>query len=180
MNRYTFWVCAGVIGIFVLNVPTPAYADIYQYKDKDGKVVFSDKPPSEADAAGVEEVQLGTTNSAQPPPHIPPATVSREPEEPRARYSSTITSPADGSTIPMGPGNFAVTAVLSPPLNSNERALLKMDGEPVGEPQRGSSWQLRNVFRGEHQLTLERYNASGQLVDTSVPVTVYVMRPSIR
>jgi len=80
----------------------------------------------------------------------------------------------------MGPGNFAVTAVLSPPLNSNERALLKMDGEPVGEPQRGSSWQLRNVFRGEHQLTLERYSASGQLVDTSVPVTVYVMRPSIR
>jgi len=180
MNRYAFWVCAWAICTFVQGAPFPALADIYQYKDKDGNVVFSDKPPSKADAEGVEEVQLGTTNSAQPPPRMPSATVSREPEEPRAKYSSTITSPADGSTIPMGPGNFAVTAVLSPPLNSNERALLKMDGEPVGEPQRGSSWQLRNVFRGEHQLTLERYSASGQLVDTSVPVTVYVMRPSIR
>jgi hypothetical protein len=80
----------------------------------------------------------------------------------------------------MGPGDFAVTAVMSPPLNSDERALLTLDGQPVGDPQRGSSWQLRNVFRGEHQLIIKRYDGQGDVVDTSEPVTVYVLRPSIR
>jgi hypothetical protein len=80
----------------------------------------------------------------------------------------------------MGPGNFAVTAMLSPPLNSDERAVLLLDGSPVGEPQRSSSWQLQNVFRGEHQLVVERRDNEGKARDTSLPVTVYVLRPSIR
>ena len=80
----------------------------------------------------------------------------------------------------MGPGNFAVTAMLSPPLNSDERAVLLLDGKPVGEPQRGSAWQLQSVFRGEHQLIVERRDKEGNTVNTSTAITVYVLRPSIR
>ncbi len=178
MKINAFLVCVLAVGTAVLCLP--AHADIYQYKDKDGNVVFSDKPPADDTGSEVEEVELGVINSAQPPPHIPAAPVSREPQQNRARFSSTITSPSNGSTIPMGPGDFAVTAVMSPPLNSDERALLTLDGQPVGDPQRGSSWQLRNVFRGEHRLIIERHDGQGNVVDTSEPVTVYVLRPSIR
>lgn len=178
MRIKAFPVC--VLAVSTALLCLPAHADIYQYKDKDGNVVFSDKPPSDTAAREVEEVKLGTINSAQPPPHIPAPNVPDEPEASKVRYSSTITSPADGSTIPMGPGNFAVTALMSPPLNSDERAVLTLDGQPVGDPQRGSSWQLRNVFRGEHQLVVERHDEKGNVADTSEPVTVYVLRPSIR
>jgi hypothetical protein len=50
----------------------------------------------------------------------------------------------------------------------------------VGTPQKRSTWQLNNVFRGEHQITIERQNAEENVLNTSPPVTVYVLRPSIR
>lgn len=180
MRTRVFWFFITVTSIGVLCSPTPAHAEIYQYKDKNGNVVFSDTPPTGQQAVEVEEVHLGTTNSAEPPPNIPLSAGAGKPQKPPTQYSSTITSPADGSTIPMGPGNFTVTGVMSPPLNSGETALLTLDGQPVGEPQDGSSWQLRNVFRGEHKLVIERRDAQGGVVDSSAPVTVYVLRPSVR
>ena len=159
--------------------PGAALADIYRYTDKDGNVVFSDKPPADQSQTA-EPVELGTTNRAAPPPEIPRPAPQAGEEMRKVRYTSTITSPSDGTTIPMGPGNFAVTAMLSPPLNSDERAVLLLDGSPVGEPQRSSSWQLQNVFRGEHQLVVERRDNEGRARDRSLPVTVYVLRPSIR
>jgi len=159
--------------------PGAALADIYRYQDKDGNVVFSDKPPADQSQAA-EPVELGATNRAAPPPAIPSPTSKAREEPSKVRYATTITSPYDGTPIPMGPGNFAVTAMLSPPLNSDERAVLLLDGSPVGEPQRSSSWQLQNVFRGEHQLVVERRNIEGKTRDASLPVTVYVLRPSIR
>ena len=157
----------------------PAGADIYRYEDQNGNVVFSDKPPTEH-GQNVEAVELGKTNRAEPPPNIPRASANTEKPIARTAYTTTITSPADGTTVPMGPGNFAVTAMLSPPLNSDERAVLLLDGKPVGEPQRGSAWQLQSVFRGEHQLIVERRDKEGNTVNTSTAITVYVLRPSIR
>jgi len=54
-----------------------------------------------------------------------------------------------------------------------------MDGAPIGNPQRSNSWQLSNVFRGEHNMIVQRING-GNVVNSSVPITVYVLRPSVR
>lgn len=157
-----------------------AAAQIYKYKDADGNVVFSDKRPAGDHNEPVEEVKLGTTNSAQTPPTIPSSEPLRKPAKPEAVvYETVITSPADNTTIPMGPGNFAVTTLISPSLGANEFLQLTIDGAPVGNPQRSNSWQLSNVFRGEHNMIVQRISSSN-VVDSSVPVTVYVLRPSIR
>lgn len=157
-----------------------ARAQIYKYKDKDGNVVFSDTRPANTEQAAVEEVELGATNSSGPPPEVPKAATKVDSDTKTIAYESVITSPSDGSTIPMGPGNFAVTANFSPALVSGERVQLLLDGAVVGEPQRGSAWQLSNVYRGEHQLVVQRIDRGGRTLHSSSPVTVYVLRPSIR
>ncbi|EED36337.1 conserved hypothetical protein [Luminiphilus syltensis NOR5-1B] len=149
---------------------------VYKYVDEQGNVEFSDKPPAPGDSA--EPVELNPANRSAPPPDIAKP-VAKAPVA-RPEYDTVITAPSDGSTIPMGPGNFAVAAQANPALASGERLQLLIDGAPVGKPQRGSSWQLSNVFRGEHKLVVKRLLTSGGELDRSEPVTVYVLRPSIR
>jgi hypothetical protein len=158
-----------------------AHGQIYKYKDQDGNTVFSDTRPPNAQPETVEEVELKAINSAQVQPSVKTtdSNTKRE-EQPKVVYNDRVSSPADGSTIPMGPGNFTVTATISPALASGERLQLLLDGAVTGAPQRGASWQLNNVFRGEHKLSVQRLGRSGDILNTSDTSVVYVLRPSIR
>jgi hypothetical protein len=54
-----------------------------------------------------------------------------------------------------------------------------MDGTPWGEPQQATTWNLTNVFRGAHDITVAVVDEEGQQLANSEPVRVYVLRPSI-
>ena len=91
-----------------------------------------------------------------------------------------LSNPLNNTTIAMGPGDFVVTAQISPTLGTDETLRLNMDGVPIGKAQRSSSWQLSNVFRGEHSLVVDRLQNGSRVISSSTPVTVYVLRPSVR
>jgi len=154
-----------------------ASAQIYKTTDAEGNVVFTDRP-----AAGnkSEQVDLQRTNSTPPPPVMPVQSTeeeSKEPAEPETRVA--ITAPAPETTIPMGPGNFSVTAQIEPGLARGQSLQLSLDGEAQGEPQASGYWDLTNVFRGAHDLVVSVIDAQGEVVSSSEPVRVYVMRPSV-
>lgn len=173
-DRITHYLVAGLIALMA---GSALATDVYKVVDENGNVSFTDQPPKDTTAGTVERVQLSSPNSATPPPEMPePAAPAPEPEA--VAYETVITSPPDGTTMPMGPGNFVVSAMADPALGGDRLRLL-MDGEPLGEPQTSRTWQLTNVNRGEHQLTVERVNSRGKVLDRSLPITVYVMRPSI-
>ena len=150
---------------------------VYKVTDTDGNVTFTDTPPLSSDSI-VEEHSVHAPNSAKPTVTTRTPTASVEVEAP-TRYDTRIVTPAENATIPMGPGNFAVQAAFSPRLASNETLQLLLDGEPVGAPQRTASWQLTNVYRGEHRLRVVRLDESGAQLDASAASTVFVMRPIV-
>ena len=156
----------------------PALAQIYKTTDADGNVVFSDKPPIGSSSA--EAVELSPTNTAPPPPVIAP--VERKPaaqqEEP-VPVAVRISSPTDETTIPKGGGIFDVVAATSPELAPGQTLQLLMDGQPQGPPQTGNRWKLENVFRGPHDLVVQRLGGDGDVLASSEPVRVYVLRPGI-
>lgn len=161
--------------ILLLLPPWAAQAQtIYKSTDAQGNVVFTDKPP----AAGVanEEVKLKRLNTA-PAPELQPARRAEAEREAPAQPSVSIIAPADQTVIPMGGGDFDVQASVTPPLAPGERLQLQIDGAASGEPQGGTSWSLRNVFRGGHNLSIQRLNAEGNVIAESDPVHVQVMRP---
>jgi hypothetical protein len=164
------WICAGLLSA------SAAFGQIYKTTDEHGNVVFTDKPPA-GKAEQVELNRLNTTPATRPQPR-PPAGEEKQAEE-SPQYRVAIQSPADDTTIPMGPGNFAVQASTQPPLEQGERLQLVIDGEQQGEAQVSGNWQLTNVFRGAHQLTVQRQSAEGEVLATSEAVTVYVHRPSV-
>ena len=161
--------------ILLLLLPWAAQAQtIYRSTDSQGNVVFTDKPP----AAGIanEEVKLKRLNTA-PAPELQPARGAEAEREAPVKPTVSITAPADQAVIPMGGGDFEVQASVAPPLAPGERLQLQLDGVARGEAQAGTTWALRNVLRGGHDLSVDRLDADGQVVAQSEPVHVQVMRP---
>lgn len=156
-----------------------ASAQIYKSTDADGNVVFTDTPPANTSS---EQIELQRTNTTPPPPDLPRVETAADNDQPAAPGApqATITSPASETTIPMGGGNFSVSASVTPPLNRGQALRLTIDGEPEGTPQATGFWDLTNVFRGAHDLVVEVVNAEGDVLSSSDPVRVYVMRPSVR
>lgn len=169
MQPLLAWACAGLL------CASAAVGQIYKTTDKNGNVVFTDQPPTGDRPA--EEVKLKPLNTT-------PATAARPRQEPAEEpaapdYTVSINFPTDETTIPMGPGNFSVVATTFPPLREGEMLQLQIDGADRGAAQRASNWDLTNVFRGAHELTVQRKSPEGEVLATSEAVTVYVHRPSV-
>lgn len=166
------------LGILLL-LPQLGAAQIYKSTDEQGNVTFSDMPHADGSS---EQIKVRETNSAPPPEVIE----SLEPDSGAAEeaaagpaYSVTITSPANESTIAMGPGNFSVSATVEPGLSSGSLLQLFVDGSASGNPQSSNTWELTNVFRGAHDLSVAIVDKKGEQLAASEPVRVYVLRPSV-
>jgi len=167
-----------VLLFLALIIPLHSYgqSSIFRTTDEDGNVIFTDAPP--AGTSTSEEVEIPPTNTVAPPA-LGPRPAQATAEDPTTVFEVKITSPANESTIAMGPGNFSVSASVSPEFKRGYSLQLFVDGAAHGEPQDSSSWDLTNVFRGGHDLTVGLIDIAGQTVATSETVRVYVLRPSI-
>jgi hypothetical protein len=168
-----------LIGIIALAGMPSLSADIYKSVDKNGVVTFSDTPPKEKSASN-ERIELPAHTNRMPSIEIPERPVSENSEVPVNLSILTITAPLDNATIPMGPGIFDVLADVQPPLKEEEFVELYLDSTPVAPPQKKPNWTLTYVPRGAHKLEVRRVSSSGQVLDSSAPITVFVLRPSAR
>jgi hypothetical protein len=159
--------------------PWQAGAQVYKHIDEKGNITFSDQA-----APGATPVEINTPNTSRPPSTtaFPTSATTAESDDEAAAnnidYKVSITNPADETIIPRGPGNFSLSASVSPSLKSGHTVQLLMDGAPRQEPQTQGNWALTNVFRGEHKLAVAVIDKSGKTLATSEAVTVYVFRPS--
>jgi len=166
---------AAAIGL--AHIALPMAQTVYKVTDENGNVTYTDTPPSDQ-RHSVETQTIPAANAALPIESSNTGTVALD-EAPEVDYQTRIQAPAEGATIPMGPGNFIVEASVAPRLDASEHLLLLLDGAPVGPPQKYASWALTNVFRGEHRLQVQRLDEAGVVLDTSAATTVYVMRPTV-
>ena len=150
---------------------------VYKVTDKDGNIAFTDQPPT-LDAESVERHEVQPLNTAAPLATLP-LEPAPDPAEVSIPFVTRIEQPADGSTIPMGPGNVTVEVSISPALSDSEHLQLEIDGAPYGAPQKQRQWSLTNIYRGEHRLRVHRLHSSGAQVDVSDTSTFYVLRPSV-
>lgn len=167
-----------IIALLLLTLPGLLSAQIYKTTDSQGNVVFTDKPP--ASGHTTEQVDLQQTNTSAPPPKIVrPEPPTPEPEAAATEYLLSIESPTNETTIAMGPGNFSISASVDPQPGNGDTLQLLIDGTPWGDPQTSTTWNVTNVFRGAHDITISALGSSGEAIATSDPVRVYVLRPSI-
>lgn len=169
--------------LLLLLLPLGGVADsIYRTVDAQGNVVFTDAPG--ADTVPSDKIEIQRINTIEPPPEAPPSASTStsagngSSEAATSPYTVTIVTPANETSFPMGPGNFSVSVRVNPPLAKYHGLQLFVDDEPRGDPQASNIWDLTNVFRGQHDLTVGVIDKQGEILSLSPPVRVYVHRPS--
>ena len=153
-------------------------AGIYRHVDEDGNVSFSDQP-----SEGAELIEIEGSSTYTPPPR----TQRREGTEPRIEPEPEagpvyelvqILSPADQGTVRDNEGRVTVRTETRPPLRDGHALALLVDGEPHGQPQRGYSFELTDIHRGEHSVQAVVIDGAGEPVAESEPHVFYMHQAS--
>ncbi len=164
------------LSIFLLLSLTTAFAsEVYFSRDKNGNVVFSDRPSANSEIHTVKDIPTVPAFVAQTAQEQP-----KDNQQPIAEYTTlTIVAPANELTIPTGhTGNITVSGVLSPGLRSTDTIYL-LDHQTIIQQGRKTTFKLSNLPRGEHKFQLVVRDNKGKDLISSNTVTVYVQRASI-
>lgn len=161
----------------LMMVMCASYADIYKWIDRQGNVHFSDTPHPGAKRLDIPEAQ--GFSSPVPKSSLPEST-SSHPETSGHTYTKiAITQPENEATIRNNQGFIAVTTQVEPDLFPGDKLQLIFDGSPLGEPQTNVLFQLNGIYRGSHTIAIQIVDESGNVIESSDPITVFVFRPRV-
>ena len=161
-----------------------ASAQVYKWIDADGIVHYSDQP-----APGAERIDLPSRPSTAVPAAQRQRTATAAPSAATGSRSATqvaapftylslsFSAPVAEETLWNIGGVLNVSISLQPALRSGDKLTLYFDGE--AREIRTTSFQLEEVWRGEHNLQAEVVDADGKLMIRSEPMRFYVQQTSI-
>jgi len=159
---------------------------IYRTVDAQGNVIFTDIPPREDDQ-NAEQIVIENSNSFDVEEAIPADDQwIVEPEEAAEggaadddapfRYDTLeIVSPADDAPVRDNAGNVTIVSNISPRLQSGHTLRLMMDGAVVQEGPQGT-FDLANVDRGTHMITLDIVDSAGNVLIRSNQSSFHMLR----
>jgi hypothetical protein len=155
---------------------TPGMPEVYQTKDEDGNIVYTDVPPTE----DAPEVKLPPVNVFKAPRE--PLNSSQQPSAKAAdefKYQKLeILSPPDNETILINTTNISIEIKVLPGLNrtANHRLQLLWDGELLAENQ--LTYKIDQADRGEHIIKAQIVDQNDQVL-ISTTSTLHVKQPSV-
>ena len=164
--------CVCLLGASAANA---AETKIYKTVDKDGNVVFTDRPPKNDDS--VEEVKVAAPNTADLGSVTPQtdSSVGSQEAASSAYRSLRITSPGHDESVRGNTGDIEVIVDVRPKLRAEHELRLLVDGatEQVG---RQSRFVLSGVDRGTHTLQVEILHQTGEVLLASEPSSFHLQR----
>lgn len=169
-----------VLGV-IATLGLPAQAEIFKTVDEDGNVVFTDIPPRENDE-NAEQIIIENPNSFAVDEAVPNADEwIVEPEEgdgeepPFSYLTLEIVSPTDDEAVRDNAGNITIVTNLNPRLQRGHRVRLLMDGVLAQEGSQ-ANFDLSNVDRGTHTITVEIVDENNQVLIRSGQSTFHMLR----
>jgi hypothetical protein len=151
--------------------------EAYMWTDEDGIVHYSDRPEP-----GAKKIYLPEPNASRSLSRSKSATPaaddeSEQPEGPFRYESLAVASPAAEATLWNIEGALSVSLSLNPALQQGHQVRVYFDGTP--QMVSGTSFQLQEVWRGEHNLQAEVVDATGKLMIRSKPIRFYVQQSTV-
>ncbi|WP_087023254.1 DUF4124 domain-containing protein [Thaumasiovibrio subtropicus] len=159
-------------------MPVAVATTIYSWKDANGKTVFSDHPP--------ESGQYDQQHYDDPPPPPPVLDAEAEPlpqpsAEPELKNPPpskvSLLTPNHEQTVRDNAGRLSVSVSTDTPLREHYQVQLYVAGQPFGPRSSVNQWQVENVDRGAHELSVKLLK-NGKIIASTSPVTVFMHRAS--
>jgi len=181
--------------LFVFCLSPSIYADVYQYKDEEGNILYSDKP-----VKGGKRIVESKPSVASPPARQLPKTPAvsdikkksdlpissssqksdQKPEKALPYEYVKITSPEDDQAYRSNSGDVLIKVSLSPILQKKfgHHLKIKFDGVLLSEKWQTDSIQLTNLDRGTHSVSLIVVDKTGKQLKESQKTTFHLLRYS--
>ena len=165
--------------IIILLISPNLMAELYKWTDKDGNVIYSDKP----NPAGPSEKIKGKPLTSYAPPKLKfkPSPKPKETEKTRrAIYTEfSITEPANDAGIRVNSGDVPIKFKVTPsPSNiRGHRIDIYLDGKKSGSTV-GTSYTLKSMDRGTHTVRADIVDGGGKALK-STTVTFHLLRASV-
>jgi hypothetical protein len=168
------------VAIVLCAIGLSAAAEIYKTVDANGNVVFTDIAPIDRSGqAPAQEVNVQPINSYEPPPSVQSSNAQSSAPVPSYYSQLDVVSPTEDETIRDNAGNVQIQVAISPPLRSDHRLLLVLDGTPTDVEAVNGVFELSNVDRGTHTAGARAVDRQGNVLIESNPTTFNLMRVSI-
>ena len=154
-----------------------AAGEVYRIVDPEtGAVTYTDQPPP--DGKNAETVPLPDVNTTTPveAPAVVDLNSDEEPGEVISYETVTITSPADGETIPPGQTEVVIRVETDPELQPGHALRVLFNGKPVAPPSERRQVTVGDLIRGTHQINAQIVDQDGRTLRESGTVTIYVKR----
>jgi len=151
---------------------TDASAKVYVWRNEVGVLVFSDSP-----MPGAEEIDITETNIIES--SINTSVLDIKPKPIDNNYQIAITQPENEATIRDNTGSVYISGRVKPVFKHGLKIQLYLDGQPYESTQTHSTFALRDIDRGEHQIKMSILDDQGKVIATSSPVTFYMHRTSV-
>ncbi|MGH8603337.1 MAG: DUF4124 domain-containing protein [Gammaproteobacteria bacterium] len=170
---------AALLGMLVIGSPCFAGANVYKWVDDKGEVNYSDRQHP-----GAEEMKnLDVPIYVSPPPPLPALAKSEpQPQTAKVYESVAITRPENDQGIRSNNGDVSVSVAVLPELHTDlgHRLGVLLDGALIGEPSKSTEIQLNNIERGSHTVQAVVFEAGGNAVAESPPITIHLHRQSLQ
>ena len=155
-----------------------ALAQAYKWTDEDGVVHYSDRPQPGAETVDLGKYTAPQGNSLARKPLPRRASTAEDDDSRTVGYDSlAVTSPVAEQTLWNIGDVLNVSLALSPALQSGHQVRAYFDGTPLEVG--GLSFQLQEVYRGEHNLQAEVVDETGRVMIRSQPTRFYVQQTSL-
>lgn len=154
-----------------------AYAETgYRIVHPDGSVEFTDQP-----VKGSEEIKLRNAPTTTFVPVTPykarNTTEQGDAEEDSTKGSITISSPTADQTVWFDEAGMTVQVKVMPALRSGQQVIITLDGSQVAKGA-ASSFLIKEVYRGSHQLTAAVIDEEGNTLFRSPQVVFHLRQHS--
>lgn len=160
--------------LFVALVPAVVVAEIYKSVDENGNVVYSDRPSPGAQQIEKKIIPAISTNV----PEVDFSTTGNAAADNMPYDSIRIVSPENETAVRENAGNLSVSVALEPELKQTHAVILELDGKKVAKS-RSPEFQLQNLDRGEHTLTVAVVDGNGTEILRSGLTRFTLMRSSV-
>ncbi len=138
-----------IIGLLiVIFAVSPGAETVYKTVDKEGRIIFTDRPSEDSETIKLDELQtIKNPNPIQYTPRPKPPADKGPPYK-----TFMVAEPADGAGIRRNDGSVRISVILEPGLRSGHKIIITLDGKEVSSGT-ASSVSLQNIDRGTHNIS---------------------------
>jgi hypothetical protein len=156
-------------------LPVTLQATVYIWQDDSRHKYFSDRPRDD-DAMPVMLPPVQTYRATQNETTLPVADSSVTNSEYRFHWQN----PIDRQTIHNNSGQFVARVTLEPTLAESDYIQLWIDDMAYSSLQKTLTFQVNDLNRGTHELSLVIVNQQQEVKQRSKPITIYLHRAAVK